>query len=46
MNLPPSDGLQFFGKVDISARTGVMTVSLMDVADQVLWSTEIAPVMA
>ncbi|WP_095589154.1 alkaline phosphatase D family protein [Actibacterium ureilyticum] len=43
VNLPPSDGYQFFGKVDIAADTGVMTVSLMDSADAVLWSTEIEP---
>jgi alkaline phosphatase D len=36
-------GLQFFGKVDISAATRVMTVSLMDSADTVLWATEIEP---
>jgi alkaline phosphatase D len=29
-NLPPSDGMQFLGKVDIAGDTGVMTVSLMD----------------
>jgi alkaline phosphatase D len=44
VNLPPSAGLQFFGKVDIAAKTGAMTVSLIDTADTVLWSTEIAPV--
>ena len=43
VNLPPSDGYQFFGKVDIAADTGLMTVRLMDVADEVLWSTELAP---
>ena len=42
-NLPPSRGYQFFGKVDIDARTRVMTVRLMDSADTELWSTEIAP---
>lgn len=45
-NLPPSAGLQFFGKVDIAADSGVMTVSLMDVADAVLWSTDLAPIRA
>lgn len=45
-NLPPSDGLQFFGKVDISAATRVMTVRLMDVADTELWSVELQPVLA
>ncbi len=42
-NLPPSDGLQFFGKVDIEGETGVMTVRLMDVADTELWSVELTP---
>ena len=42
-NLPPSMGLQFFGKVDIAGDTGAMTVSLLDVADTVLWSTELLP---
>ncbi len=43
VNLPPSAGLQFFGKVDIDGETGAMTVSLMDVADSVLWSTTLEP---
>lgn len=42
-NLPPSDGLQFFGKVDIAADTGVMTVRLMDSADVELWSVDLEP---
>lgn len=42
-NLPPSDGLQFFGKVEIAAASGVMTVSLMDSADVKLWSVELEP---
>jgi alkaline phosphatase D len=42
-NLPPSDGLQFFGKVDIAADTGVMTVRLMDSGDTELWSVELDP---
>ncbi len=46
VNLPPSAGLQFFGKVDIEAASGVMTGSLMDVADTVLWSTRIDPIRA
>jgi alkaline phosphatase D len=43
VNLPPSAGLQFFGKVDIEGATGAMTVSLMDVADTVLWSKVLEP---
>jgi alkaline phosphatase D len=42
-NLPPSMGLQFFGKVEIEAATRVMTVSLIDSADTVLWSTDLEP---
>ncbi len=42
-NLPPSAGLQFFGQVDIEGETGVMTVSLVDRADTVLWSKELEP---
>ena len=44
-NLPPSDGLQFFGKVDIAADTRVMTVRLMDSADTELWSVDLEPAM-
>src|SRR5205807_5780898 len=32
VNLPPSAGLQFFGHVKIAGDTGVMTVTLRDVA--------------
>jgi alkaline phosphatase D len=42
-NLAPCFGLQFFGRVDIDGDSGVMTVSLKNIADQVLWSTEITP---
>jgi alkaline phosphatase D len=42
-NLPPSDGLQFFGHVAIDGATEVMTVTLKDVNDQALWSTRIEP---
>jgi alkaline phosphatase D len=42
-NLPPSDGLQFFGKVDIADDTGVMTVRLMDSADVELCSVALEP---
>ena len=43
LNLPPSDGLQFFGHVAIDGATEVMTVTLKDVADANLWSTAIEP---
>ncbi|QDY68865.1 alkaline phosphatase D family protein [Qingshengfaniella alkalisoli] len=42
-NMSPAEGYQFFGKVDIAADTGVMTVRLMDMADEELWSTQIEP---
>jgi alkaline phosphatase D len=42
-NLPPSEGLQFFGHVAIDGTTEVMTVTLKDVDDHALWSTPIEP---
>ena len=42
-NLAPCFGLQFFGHVAIDATTEVMTVTLKDVADHDLWSTQIEP---
>jgi alkaline phosphatase D len=44
-NLAPCYGLQFFGRVDIDGQSGVMTVSLKDVEDRMLWSLPITPVM-
>lgn len=46
INLPPSDGMQFFGKVDVEGATGVMTVRLIDRDDTVLFSQELAPVIS
>jgi alkaline phosphatase D len=43
VNLPPSDGLQFFGLVDIDSQSEAMTVRLMDRADVELWSTTLVP---
>jgi alkaline phosphatase D len=40
-NLPPSEGLQFFGHVAIDGASEVMTVTLKDVDDRVLWSTQL-----
>ncbi len=37
-NRPPSEGLQFFGQIDIDANTEAMTVSHFDAADHLLWS--------
>jgi alkaline phosphatase D len=42
-NLAPCFGLQFFGRVDIDGRSGVMTVTLKDVDDRDLWSVDIVP---
>jgi alkaline phosphatase D len=42
-DLAPCFGLQFFGHVAIDGATEVMTVTLKDVENQDLWSTEIAP---
>jgi alkaline phosphatase D len=42
-NLPPSEGMQFFGHVAIDGATEVMTVTLKDVEDRALWSTRIEP---
>jgi alkaline phosphatase D len=42
-NLPPSEGLQFFGLVMIDGPSEVMTVTLKDVDDRTLWSTQIEP---
>jgi alkaline phosphatase D len=43
VNLPPSFGMQFFGHVTIDGATEVMTVTLRDVDDNSLWSTELEP---
>jgi alkaline phosphatase D len=42
-NLAPCFGLQFFGRVDIDGRSGIMKVTLKDVDDRALWSVDIAP---
>ena len=42
-NLPPSEGLQFFGHVAIDGATAAMTVTLKDVADRALWSITLDP---
>ncbi|MDA9433923.1 alkaline phosphatase D family protein [Bradyrhizobium sp. CCBAU 51627] len=42
-NLAPCFGLQFFGRVDIDGRSGVMTVTLKDVDNRDLWSVDIVP---
>jgi alkaline phosphatase D len=42
-NRPPSDGLQFFGTLDVDARTRALTAALHDVGGRRLWATELAP---
>ena len=44
-NLPPSAGLQFFGQVDLDARTKRLLVSLKDLSGATLFSQELAPGM-
>lgn len=40
-NRPPSEGLQFFGTVTISARTRALTARLIDLSGKVLYSVEL-----
>ena len=42
-NTPPTAGLQFFGHVAIDGPTGIMTVTLKDVAGADLWATKLEP---
>jgi alkaline phosphatase D len=42
-NLPPSDGLQFFGQVDVDGDSEVMTVTLKDRDGTALFSTDLHP---
>ncbi|WP_336055158.1 alkaline phosphatase D family protein [Nitratireductor sp. CH_MIT9313-5] len=44
VNLPPSEGFQFFGLVDIEAATEQMTVRLMDRDDNELYKVTLDPV--
>jgi alkaline phosphatase D len=39
VNLPPSAGMQFFGDVQIDAKTAALTVHLRDIDGASLWST-------
>jgi alkaline phosphatase D len=40
-NRPPSDGLQFYGRMKVSGRTRTMTVSLHNLAGETLYSVEL-----
>ena len=42
-NRPPSEGLQFFGTLDVSARTKAMTVTLRNLAGETLFTIELPP---
>ena len=42
-NRPPSEGLQFFGKVKIDSESKVLSVSHFNQAGQELWSTDLTP---
>ena len=42
-NLPPSDGMQFFGHVGINGTSEQMTVTLKDADDRSLWSKTLDP---
>ena len=43
VNLSPAEGLQFFGEVQIDAKTSAMTVHLRDLTGASLWNTTLAP---
>ncbi len=45
-NLPPSEGLQFFGQVRIDGVSEVMTVELKDLEGQVLYTVDLEPAIA
>ena len=45
-NLPPTEGLQFFGRARVEGATGVMTVEFKDLDDRVLHSVELEPAAA
>ena len=40
-NRPPSEGLQFFGTLDVDHRTSALTARLHDVAGRVLYAVEL-----
>jgi alkaline phosphatase D len=42
-NRPPSEGFQFFGTIRVRARDQVATVSLLNVAGQVLYTVDLPP---
>ena len=42
-NRPPSEGLQYFGTLDIDPRTRVLTAAIQEIDGRTVWQTEIAP---
>lgn len=42
-NVPPSSGMQFFGEVDIDAKTKAMTVTSKDLAGLALYVKTLEP---
>lgn len=44
-NRPPSDGLQFFGMIEIEGATGNLKVTHYNVAGESLWTTTLNPAM-
>ena len=43
VNAPPTNGMQFFGQVDIDAKTRAMTVTLKDLQGSSLFAKTLAP---
>ncbi|HEY0224107.1 MAG TPA: alkaline phosphatase D family protein [Pseudolabrys sp.] len=43
LNLPPSEGMQFFGHIAIDGASQQMTVTLKDVDDHALWAKTLDP---
>lgn len=43
VNLPPSDGFQFFGTVKIDGKTELMTVALYNLEGKLLYSVDLVP---
>ena len=43
VNVPPTEGGQFFGEAAIEGRSGVLTVMLKDMAGATLWQRSFEP---
>jgi alkaline phosphatase D len=43
VNAPPTNGMQFFGQVDIDAKTKALTVTLKDIAGAALYTKTLEP---